>query len=324
MRDVLVVGDANVDIVVPYPVFLTEDRSRVKYPEPEMNGGGTAANTAIALAKLGVPTSFIGTVGDDQYGRHARQVLLDNGIDVEGLITDRGLNTVGVFAFVDEYGERYLWGWPRVDQSFKYLDQARVPMDRVRAAEWIHSSGMAMTYPTSARETILAIFRQAHAAGVPTSFDLNSRCDDRDLDPDFKEVLLEIISYTTYLLGSGPDEFAFLGSSGWRENAAALASADRTVIARDGERGSVAFLAGGEVQAPAFSVDVVDTIGAGDVYNAGFIAATLDGQALKDALLSANAVSAYSVARKGPQNSPTAAELRDFTAHHIPTTKEIS
>ena len=320
MREVLVVGDANVDIVVPYPVFLNEERTRVKYPEPEMHGGGTAANTAIALAKLDVPTSFIGTVGDDQYGRHARQVLRLNGIDVEDLFIDPTVNTVGVFAFVDEYGERYLWGWPRTEQSFKYLDRSRISMERVRQAGWVHSSGMTMTYPTSARETILAIFKEAHAAGVPTSFDLNSRCDDRDLDPEFKAVLLEIISYTTYLLGSGPDEFEYLGEGGWRENAAALVAGDRTVIARDGERGSSAFFAAGETSAPAFGVDVVDTIGAGDVYNAGFIAAILDGQSLDDALVQANAISGYSVAKKGPQNSPDPAELRDFLAHHLPTT----
>ena len=69
MRKALIVGDANVDIIVPFPRFLNEERTLVKYPTSCMQGGGTSANTAVALKKLGVETGFIGTIGDDQYGQ---------------------------------------------------------------------------------------------------------------------------------------------------------------------------------------------------------------------------------------------------------------
>ena len=115
MHNVIVVGDANVDIIVPYPKFLNEERTLVEYPNPELQGGGTSANTAVALARLGVETSFIGTVGEDQYGKYIRRDLRDEGVDISAMIVEPELNTVGVFAFIDETGERYLWGWPRVD-----------------------------------------------------------------------------------------------------------------------------------------------------------------------------------------------------------------
>lgn len=316
MPNVLVVGDANVDIVVPYPVFLNAERTRVKYPQPEVHGGGTAANTAVALAKLGVKTTFVGTVGDDQYGRLIREELEASGVDASGLVTDPDLNTVGVFAFVDEFGERYLWGWPRVDQSFKVLDPGAVSAELLAGSDWVHSSGMAMTYPTSARDTIIATFKAAHEAGITTSFDLNCRCDDRDLDADFKVALREIISYTTYLFGSGPDELEHFSGGGWRQAAAELATVGRTVVARDGANGSTAFTPEGESAAAAFAVEVADTIGAGDVYNAGFIAATLERLSLPDALTMANAVSAYTVSRTGSQNSPTRSELDAFLSTH--------
>lgn len=54
MPKVVVVGDANVDIIVPYPRFLNEERTQVEYPQIGIEGGGTSANTAVALAKLGL------------------------------------------------------------------------------------------------------------------------------------------------------------------------------------------------------------------------------------------------------------------------------
>ena len=295
MPKVVVVGDANVDIIVPYPRFLNEERTQVEYPQIGIEGGGTSANTAVALAKRGLDVSFVGTVGDDQYGRFVMQDFKDAGVDVTGLVADSTLSTVGVFAFVDDRGERYLWGWPRERQSFKVLDENLVPMHMIREADWVHSSGMCLTYDTSARETIIRIFEQAHDAGVPTSFDLNLRVDDGVLDPDFAAALERIIPNVDYLLGSGPDEFAYLGDDDMMGNATAYAVDGRT-------------------ESPAFRVNVEDTIGAGDVYNAGFIAARLAGASLAESLREGNAVSAYKVARRGARSSPDAAQLHEFLA----------
>ena len=316
MHDVVVVGDANVDIIVPYPRFLNEERTRVKYPDISIQGGGTAANTAVALARLGVGTAFIGTVGDDQYGRFVHDDFAAEGVDVTGLVVDSRLNTVGVFAFVDEFGERYLWGWPREGQSFKVLDANMVPFHRVRRADWVHSSGMCLAYDTSARSTIIRIFKEAYEAGVPTSFDLNLRVDSGVLDSDFAQALDRVMPYVTHLLGSGPDEFAYLADGSWVDNACALACDGRTVIARDGRRGSIGFAEGRRIEAPAFNVEVADTIGAGDVYNAGYIRATLDGAGLKQALRDGNAVSAYKVAHQGARSSPSSDQLAAFLACH--------
>lgn len=316
MPEVIVIGDANVDIIVPYPRFLNEERTRVAYPTPSMQGGGTAANTAVALARLGVETGFIGTVGDDQYGRFVRDDFIAEGVDVTGLVTDSGLNTVGVFAFVDDRGERYLWGWPRVDQSFKVLDPDKVPLHLVNQASWVHSSGMCLVQESSARSTITDLFRKAHDAGIPTSFDLNLRVDDGVLDRDFATALERIMPYVTHLLGSGPDEFAYFGDGNWQDNARELAVNGRTVVARDGAHGSIGFANGQRNDASAFRVDVGDTIGAGDVYNAGYIRAILGGADLKQALREGNAVSAYKVERTGARSAPTLAQLKAFLASH--------
>ena len=316
MPEVIVVGDANVDIIVQYPRFLDPEKTHVVWPNPEMQGGGTSSNTAAALAKLGLGCAFVGTVGDDNYGRFVRDDLAELGVDVSGLVVDPSLNTVGVFAFIDETGERYLWGWPREKQSFKVIDENRVDFERICRADWVHSSGMSLVYDTSARSTTTRIFHEAHAAGVPTSFDLNLRVDDGVLDPDFAQALDAIMGDVDYLLGSGPDEFAYLGGGTWEENAAALARDGRTVIARDGARGSMALFDGKVVRADAYRVEVEDTVGAGDVYNAGFISGILAGRDISEALRLGNAVSGYTVARKGSRSTPTAQELEEFMSAH--------
>lgn len=317
MRDIYVVGDANVDIIVPYPRFLNEERTLVDYPNPELVGGGTSANTAVALAKLGLPVSFLGTIGDDQYGKYIQKDFKEQGVNTADLIVDPKLNTVGVFAFIDENGERYLWGWPRVDQAFKVLERDKVPFEKIEAADWVHSSGMSLVYDTSARTEIIEIFKKAYEAGVPTSFDLNLRVDDGQLDAEYEKAVREVIRYTTYLLGSGNDEFKYLGEGrDWRENAKALVSDERVVIVRNGKEGSYGFSKEGEEYVPAFSVKVEDTVGAGDVYNAGFISGRLAGMNLRECLIRGNAVSGYTVMRKGARNSPNTEELEAFLAEN--------
>lgn len=313
MRNVIVVGDANVDIIVPYPRFLNEERTLVDYPSPEMQGGGTSANTAVALARLGNHTSFIGSVGDDQYGRYIQKDFQKEGVDTSDLIIEPELNTIGVFAFIDENGERYLWGWPREEQAFKVIDRDKVPFEKIRGAGWVHSSGMAIVHDTSARSSIIEIFREAYEAGVPTSFDLNLRVDNGVLEPDYEEAVREMIKYTTYLLGSGTDEFAYLGETDdWMKNARSFVTEKRTVIVRNGSEGSAGYAFDGEAVSPAFRIKVEDTVGAGDVYNAGFITAKLMGKSLEECLVTGNAVSAYTVERKGARSCPTAGELEEF------------
>ncbi|WP_445340751.1 carbohydrate kinase family protein [Bifidobacterium sp. ESL0820] len=317
MPEVAVVGDANVDIIVPYPRFLNPERTKVEYPTPEVVGGGTCANTAVALSRLGRDVLFAGTVGDDSYGRFTKKDLIEAGVDVDGLVVDRKVNTVGVFAFIDETGERYLWGWPRDHQSFKELDWDRLPMKKLAEVSWIHSSGMCLTYAGSSRDSIIRLFAWARERGIRTSLDLNLRVDNGELDSDLAGALNEILPQVDYLLGSGPEEFAYLGQDNWRENARNLASNGHVVVARDGSRGSVGFVQGNaEINVPAFKVEVADTVGAGDTYNAGFISAILSGEELTGALRQGNAVSGYEVGHKGARHCPDIQQLDDFFNNH--------
>lgn len=312
-KTVVIVGDAGADIIVHFPKYLDESRKKVDFTVPHMVGGGTCGNTAVSMAKLGIFPYIIGTIGDDQYGRFVVNDLKKEHINIDYLKIDRSVNTVGVFAFIDEYGERYLWGWPRVDRSFEKLELTAEDYTLIDHADWIHSSGMITVNDTSSRKAVEEIFAYAYKKGIPTSYDLNLRVTKGKLDESFRESTLRILKNCNYVLGSAQEEIFYLDSSqSWRKTARNLAAADRMVIARQGEKGSIVFTKDREYPSPAFPVEVVDTVGAGDVYNGAFIACMISGYDIEDTLKICNAVSGYTVAHEGARSSPDLEELEQF------------
>lgn len=312
-KKVLIVGDTGVDIIVHYPKFLNKERTNVEYKTPVLVGGGTAANTAVSLQKLDINTSFLGTIGDDQYGKYVVSDFIKEGIDIDNLIIDEKVNTVGVFAFIDEFGERYLWGWPRTEQGYKKLDLEKINYDNILNSSWIHSSGMIMVDDTSSRYGIIEIFKKAYEAGITTSFDLNLRVNNGQLDEGYKQSVLELLKYCNYILGSGEEEFYFLNpQENWVDSAKSFVTDTRTVIARMGSKGSMAITTKDVIVEDSYPVKVCDTVGAGDVYNGGFIAARLMDKDLRESIKLGNAVAAYTVAREGARSSPTMKEVEKF------------
>jgi len=257
-------------------------------------------------------------VGDDQYGRYILKDFYKEGVGTDGLIVDAGLNTVGVFAFIDERGERYLWGWPREEQAFKFIDPDKVDRERILSAAFVLSSGMALVHDSSARHTIIDVFRQAHRSGVPTAFDLNLRVGGGELDSNFRDAVLTILEYTNHVLGGGDDEIFYLGGGNWLETAKKLARRGRVVVARTGKHGCLGITGEGQVmeEGAVSSGLVADTVGAGDVHNAGYIAGWLRGLGFADCLRMGNAVSGYTIAQPGARNCPTLPQLKEFLAQY--------
>ncbi|GGP11213.1 carbohydrate kinase family protein [Oceanobacillus neutriphilus] len=316
-KKVVVVGDAAVDIIVHFPKFLDDEETKAVYKTPYLIGGGTAANTAVSLSRLGIETFFIGTIGDDQYGHHIVKDLQNEKINTKYMILDEAVNTVGVFAFIDKRGERLLWGWPREKQAFKKIDRDKIDFEMIKNADWIHSSGMAIVEEGSSRDTIIEIFKTAFEAGVPTSFDLNLRVKDESLNEEYRNAVLEVIKNCNYVLGSGEEEFYYLHpNEDWKKSVKSLADPNRTIIARMGPDGTMACSYDETIIENAFQVDVVDTVGAGDVFNGGFIVSILSGNTLKESLEIANAVSGYTVSRESARSSPNQQQLETFMKTH--------
>lgn len=295
-KPVLLLGDANADLMVHLP---PQSGNRGPVTPPELRLGGTVANTAAALAALGVPSHFVGALGDDGYGRFAAQELAACGVEISRAVFTPDAFTTLVLVIVERDGERTLFGWPRRGAAHGRLPADALDEPVIIASAWLHSTGMCFVEPQT-RETILGAMVLARAAGVPVSFDLNLRIgfSEGKFENGFLDALERAIELSDYLFGSAGDEIVYLRAGSDDESRARKLAADRrTVIARRGADGVLAVSASGTLHARSYPVTPLNTVGAGDAFNAGFIAAMVQGHALTDALRWGNAAAALKISR---------------------------
>lgn len=312
-QPVLVIGDACVDLLIRLP-----DRGGdpPDTPDPMLSRGGTGANTAVALARLNVPAAFMGTVGDDGYGRFVRRDLVTEGIDTTSLIVQHNTPTAVVLVIVDRHGERTLVGWPRRGAAHTALRPLQVSERVIERASWVHTTGMCLVEPPS-RNAVLRGMALARTARIPVSLDLNLRGGivRGALPGDVAETFWAAIALADYVLGSLNDEFAYLSSEGSGsadETVRLVADGKRVVIARAGAASATVISAGRRETVPAFQVPVVNTVGAGDAFNAGFIAARLAGRTSAEAARWGNAVAALKISRPSGGGVPAQSEVEAF------------
>lgn len=315
---VVVMGDANVDMLIHLP-----DRSKkpldLSRSFPQLSGGGTAGNTLAALARLEVPVVFAGAVGDDGFGRWIADDLRREGVDLRGLKMLPDAFTVQVIALIEPDGERLMVVFPHTGGAHTLLRVEDLDRELITGAAWLHTTGIGLR-PGPMRETMLAAMQLARMAGIPVSLDLNLRLELWGWGGGFREALQTAIKFCNVLLGSGQEEI--LPAAGEisgkvtasivsiEEAARALAADSRTVIARLGAEGALAVTSSGVIRSAAFPTVVVNSVGAGDVFDAGFIAARLDGQDMAAALRQANAVASLKIRRSGARDLPTRTEVQ--------------
>lgn len=305
---VTVIGDINVDLELVLPGAGPQGREHA-HPEPVLSGGGSAANTAAALSRLGFPTKFVGTVGADAYGAEAVASLARAGVDIDAVSVSTNGVTVVVVVVVPPDGERLIYVWPPRGGAHLELDEDQA-ITAARSASWLHVSGIGLRGEPAAG-AMLTSMGEARAAGATVSLDLNLRLENWGWDSDFKKTIWAAVESCDVVFGGAIDELCPLAGVGDPIEAAAslAATADRLVVGRLGAEGSIAQFGDRLSRADGFEVKVVDTVGAGDAFDAGFIAARLRGDSVDDALRYANAVAALTIARPGARATPVPDEV---------------
>ena len=310
IKRIVVVGDTNVDLEIRLPGDGVAPHIN---PDPRLFGGGSAANTAAALARLGESCSFAGTVGDDSYGRFAVQSLADAGVDTRwtGIASDQP--TVMVVTVLTPDANRLIYVWPPQGGAHAEL-QSTALAGALDGAAWLHVSGICLRV-SPARETILNGMEQARSNGISVSLDLNLRLENWGWDGEFRHTIMTAVERSDVVMGDAKSEvIPLVGNQDPILAASRLAGDDRIVVARMGASGAVSCAKTATVTAPGYPVDVVDTVGAGDAFNAGFIAAYLRRADTTEALQWGNAVGAITVSRPGARATPSLPELTSFLA----------
>ncbi len=303
MAEVVTLGESLASFVATTPGPLAEVVAFDRHV------AGAEANVAVGLARLGHSVAYIGHVGADGFGTAIVRRLRGEGVNVEQISVDQGASTGVMFR------ERRSLGAADVvyhrsgsaGARLSTADVERAAGDGVfDGARWLHLTGITPALSPSAREATTRSRDLARAAGLLVSLDLNLR---RRLwpDADAAPVLRELAAGVDVVLGTADELAVLVDPDAGTDPAELIASVatlgPATVVAKLGAEGALGLEAGGTpVFAPAVPVpSVVDPVGAGDGFCAGFIAGRLDGVDLQTALRIGNACGALAVAAAGDQ-----------------------
>jgi sugar/nucleoside kinase (ribokinase family) len=288
--DLLVVGDANPDVVLAgAPRRLAFGQREQLVAAGSLTLGGSAAILACGAARLGLRVAFVGRVGDDAAGRFVLAALADRGVATGGCVVDPSLPTAMTVVLVRD-DDRAILTSPGCLGSLAADD---VDLDLVARTRHLHVSSLFLQ-PRLA-DGIAGLFRTARAAGAGTSLDT-----DDDPSGRWDGGLREILAVTDVLLPNQREALAIAGRTDGDLAAAAhdLAARGLLPVIKCGARGALAYAGGEPVRAGGLVVAVADTVGAGDSFDAGFLAGRLTGRDLPESL--ALAVACGSLSTRAP------------------------
>jgi 2-dehydro-3-deoxygluconokinase len=310
--EVVTLGECLVSFVSADPGPLAGSMTFHPYP------AGAEANVAVGLARLGRRVAFIGRVGEDGLGTRIVRALRGEGVDIGGLAVDPAGPTGLMIRERRGVGAAEVH-YARSDSAGSRLGSADVLAAESRGtfavARWLHLTGITPALSSSCRAAVGTALKTGRTAGLTVSLDLNLR---RRLwtESEAAPVLRELAARVDVVIGD-KDEARLVTGSPPGSSPEALAQAllelgPSVVVLKLGAEGALALEAGNSrVSAAGLPVRaVVDPVGAGDAFCAGFIDARLDGLDLAGSLARANACGAAAIAAEGDQTGlPTRAEL---------------
>jgi 2-dehydro-3-deoxygluconokinase len=232
---------------------------------------GAESNFAVGLARLGVEVAWISRLGADRPGALVREALGAEGVDLRWVAEDPDAPT-GLFYKWRADGRTSV-AYYRHGSAASRLSAADVPDAALEGAALVHLTGITMALGEAPRALVLDVARRARAAGATVTFDPNYRPALWESQEAAAAAIAPVLEHVDWLLcGAGEAESVFGTADPARLGAAG-------VVVRAADRGSLV-ASGGEVVtvAPQRAEEVVDEVGAGDAYAAGFVFGLLQGR----------------------------------------------
>ncbi len=279
--------------VVGRPVESFPDKGRlVLVDEMSLHTGGCAVNTAIGLAKLGIPVEVIGKVGNDAFGDFLLVELKKYLVGTKGVRRDQTTGTSATMVMVRPDGERSFIHYLGANARLRPKD---IDFGLVQKSSILHFAGT-FVLPGIDGEPSVALLRKARAAGVMIFLDTVWDASNR-----WMELLAPYLPLIDYFVPSLGEAQQLTGLEQPQDVARALLDGGAGVVAlKMGADGCLVMTQEGEkFLVPAFKVQVVDATGAGDAFAAGFIAGVRQAWPLEQTARFANAVGALCVTKIG-------------------------
>ncbi len=274
--------------------------------------GGAESNVAIGVSRLGVPATWIGRLGRDPIGDLVERNLLAERVRA---VVHRDDAPTAIMLRERRTASAQNVTYYRHGSAGSHLCPEDLPAGVVEGAGVLHLTGITPALGEGPAAAVREAMRRARAAGVPVSFDLNYRSrlwDAATAAPVFRE-----LAAGADMLFAGDDEARIAleiddpDKAGPEELASALAElGPREVVIKRGRRGATALIDGKLVDVPAVPVHIVDSVGAGDAFVAGYLACRLTGRDPDEGLRTAAVTGALAVTVPGDwEASPRPHEL---------------
>ncbi len=279
-------------------------------PGLELKIGGAESNVSIALSRLGLSAGWISSLGDDEPGQLVLDRIRGEGVDTSQVRRLQGYPT-GLYLREKVGAETRVYYYRRGAAASTMAPGAFAP-DYLRGAEFLHLTGITPALSEECRDFTLWAAREARENGTRVSFDVNYRS--KLWSPEeARSFAEEMLPYTDLLL-VGDDEAQALWSRSDEELVRELAAGGpREVILKRGGEGCLGLVDDRLIAQPVFSVEEVDPVGAGDAFDAGYLAGHLWDLDPDQRLRVANAMGALSVATLGDyEGLPSKEELWAF------------
>ncbi len=298
--DLLVIGDCNPDLVLSgedvEPAFGQVERV---IDEARLEIGGSATLTACAATRLGLRTALVSVVGEDLFGHFMLDALAERGVETRWCVLDPRTPTGLTVILARPDGDRAILTVPG---TLATVGAEHVPVEALRAARHVHAGGYFLLPRLQAG--LAEIFQAARAAGASSSLDTGWDPTER-----WGGELAAVLAQTDWFFPNAQEARLIAGVSDLEDATGKLAAEGRGVVAKLGNEGALARRGVERARAQAPRVDVVDTVGAGDCFAAGFLAGQLAGMELDRALELACACGALSTRfAGGTAGQPTLTE----------------
>lgn len=304
--DIAIAGEVNLDLILyGYPAEMPLERELLASGF-QATLGGSSAILAHNLGVLGSRVGFITCTGNDDMGRMALGKLDGSGVDLSRAVKDASTGT-GLTVLLPHGEHRHILTYPGTIAGLKASD---LDMEYLKSARHFHISSLYLQ--SALTKDVPKLFGELKAAGLTLSLDTNDDPDDRWGPP-----LEELLSLVDVFLPNERELLRLTGKDSLEAALDGLAERVPCIAVKRGSRGSVV-RAGREVfVAEPVGVTPVDTVGAGDSYDAGFLFAWLNGLGLDECARAGNITGALSTLRPGGTEAfRDAALLSSFLKEH--------
>jgi len=282
-------------------VQLTPTRTgRLRYATHfERFVAGAESNVAIGLTRLGHAVGWMSRLGSDEFGACVKAAIRGEGVDVSHVVEDGAAPTGVYFKERRQSNETHVHYY-RAGSAASRLAPEDIDPDYIEQAALVHLTGITPALSAACRDAVWEVLRIASSRGVQVSFDPNIR---RRLwsEEEAKDVLLEMLPHTHWVLASREEAEWLAGASTPEEAARSLrARGPAHVVVRLGAEGALAVGPSGDIaRAPAIPVEVVEPVGAGDAFNAGFLSGQLRGWTITESLQLGNILGGLATTASG-------------------------